>query len=100
MPDQPILLSSVIAQSPELVSAQVEGETALMSIHNGAYYGLDPVGSRIWELIEQPRLVAAVVDQLLTEFAVTRPVCEAQVLAFLQRLAEAKLVRFADAKNC
>lgn len=97
MPDQPILLSSVITQSPELVSAQVEGETALMSILNGAYYGMDPVGSRIWALIEQPRTVAAVVDQLLTEFSVARPTCEQHVLAFIQRLADASLVQLSDA---
>ncbi len=71
---------------------RLEGQTALMSIINGAYYGMDHVGSRVWELIEQPRAVSGVVDQLLTESAVARPNCEQHVLGFLQKLADADLL--------
>jgi hypothetical protein len=87
-----VALTTVIAQSPELVSTNIEGQTALLSIHNGAYYGMDRVGSRVWALIEQPRAVSAVVDQLLKEFAVERPTCEQHVLTFLQKLADADLL--------
>ena len=87
-----ITLETVVAQSPELVSTRLEGQTALMSIINGAYYGMDRVGSRVWELIEQPRAVSGVVDQLLTEFVVARPNCEQHVLGFLQKLADADLL--------
>ncbi len=89
-------LQSVIAQSPELVSTSIESQTALMSIDNGAYYGMDRVGSRVWELIEQPRAVSAVVDQLLNEFAVERATCEQHVLTFLQKLADADLLQVTD----
>ncbi len=92
-----VALSTVVAQSPELVSTRIEGQTALLSIPNGAYYNMDPVGSRVWQLIAQPSAVATVVDQLLTEYSVARPVCEAQVLSFLQRLADASLVQVSDA---
>lgn len=78
---------SVVAQSTELVGTNIEDHTALLSITNGAYYSLDPVASRVWQLLERPRPVAAVVDQLLAEYAVDRPTCEAQTLAFLQQLA-------------
>ncbi|MEN9573669.1 MAG: hypothetical protein RL514_1524 [Verrucomicrobiota bacterium] len=97
MANQTLQLSSTVSQSPELVSAKVEGETALMSILNGAYYGMDRTGSRIWALIERPRAVSAVVDQLLTEFSVARPTCEQHVLAFIQRLVDANLVQLSDA---
>ena len=96
MPSSSIALHQVVTQSPDLVATSIEGQTALMSIENGAYYGMDPVGSRIWALIEQPRARSAVVDQLLREFSVERTVCEQQVLAFLQKLAETNLVRVLD----
>lgn len=89
--------ASTVAQAPDLVSTSIEGQTALMSFNSGAYYGMDPVGSRIWELLAQPRTVAAVVDQLLIEFAVDRPTCEAHVQGFLQKLADAKLLQVNDA---
>jgi hypothetical protein len=92
MPKPVITLTSVVAQSPELVSTRLEDQTALMSVTNGAYYGLDPVGSRVWELLGQSRTVSAVVDQLLTEFEVARPTCEQHVLGFLQKLADADLL--------
>lgn len=91
-----VALSTVVAQSPELVSTSLEGQTALMSILNGAYYGMDRVGSRVWALIEQPRAVSAVVDQLLQEFAVERATCEQHVLGFLQKLADADLLQVTD----
>ncbi len=91
-----ISLATIVAQSPELVSTSLEGQTALMSIVNGAYYGMDRVGSRVWELIEQPRAVSAVVDQLLKEFAVERATCEQHVLTFVQKLADADLLQVTD----
>ncbi len=87
MPHTVLNLDSQVARSSELISTSVSGQTALMSVTNGAYYGLDPVGSRIWELIVEPRRVSSVCEQLLAEFAVDRAKCETQVLAFLQRLA-------------
>lgn len=96
MPKTTVALSTVVAQSPDLVSTSIESQTALMSIVNGAYYGMDRVGSRVWELIEQPRAVSAVVDQLLQEFAVERATCERHVLTFLQKLSDAGLLQVTD----
>lgn len=86
----------MISQSSELVGTNIEGQTALMSIVNGSYYGMDRIGSRVWVLIAQPRAVTEVVDQLLTEYAVERAACEDHVLAFLQTLADADLLQITD----
>lgn len=88
-----LTLQSVVAQAPDLVGSKIEDHTALLSITNGAYYSLDPVASRIWQLIEQPRAAAVVVDHLLAEYTVERRQCEAQTLAFLQQLADAELLK-------
>lgn len=71
---------------------------ALMSIRNGAYYGMDPVGSRVWELIAQSVRVSDVCESLLGEFEVDRATCERQVLSFLQQLADADLLDKGSAK--
>ena len=71
----------------------MDRQVALMSLQNGAYYGLDPVGSRIWELIARPQSIARVCAQLQQEYEITAPQCEPQVLGFLVKLAEADLVR-------
>ena len=96
MPKPTISIETRVAQSPELVGSSVGGQVALLSIHNGAYYGLDPVGSRIWELLARPQPVAELCDQILAEYQVGRPECEKQILLFLQKLSEVDLLRVLD----
>lgn len=57
--------------------------TAMMSIQNGEYYGLDDIGSREWELIEKPVKVSDLIDTLLERSDVDRGTCEKDVLKFL-----------------
>src|SRR4029077_11258009 len=96
MPIPTIAVTTIVTHSPELVGSTVEGQAVLMSISNGAYYGLDPVGSRIWELIAEPSSVEKVCDQLIREYDVARSDCEQQVLDLLQKLAASNLVRIVD----
>jgi hypothetical protein len=62
----------------------------------GIYYGLDPIGARIWELIGAPRSVRAVRDTLLAEYQVDAARCESDLRAFLQALHKAGLVGVSD----
>jgi hypothetical protein len=88
-----IEISSVVRQSEEQVAAEVDGEVVMMSIEQGNYYGIDEVGSRVWALIEQPTAVGAICDALEAEFDVERATCEADVLKFIEELAEQGLIR-------
>ena len=92
----PISLSSCIIQAGNLVSCDLDGETALMSVEHGKYYGIDPIGSRIWALIEEPRLVSDLCAILLEEFEVEPSQCDHDVLAFLSELAKDNLVKIVD----
>ena len=93
----PIGLETVVVRSEELVSSDLDGETVLMSVQNGKYYGMDAIGSRIWVLIAQPILVSELCDTLLEEFDVVREQCEQDVLAFLNQLAKDNLAKVIDA---
>jgi hypothetical protein len=93
----PIGLSSTIKQADNLVSCDVDGETGLLSVETGRYFGLDQVGSRIWALIAQDRLVSEVCALLLEEFDVEAAPLEHHVLAFLNHLAQNNLVMVVDA---
>ena len=85
-------LDSIIKQADNLVSCELDGETGLMNLVNGYYYGLDPVGSRIWALIKEDRLVSELCALLLEEFEVEPGQCEYYVLTFLNELAQNNLV--------
>jgi hypothetical protein len=64
----------------------------LLSLDRGAYYQLNGVGSRIWELAETPIPLSRVVDRLLAEFEVSRAECEACVLEFVRTLCREGLI--------
>jgi len=87
-----IMTETVISQIEEIVASDIDGETVMMSIENGKYYGLDDIGSRIWELIEQPIKVSDLIDALLERFDVDRETCERDVLKFLNELNDDKIL--------
>lgn len=95
----PIGLNSTIKRADDLVSCDLDGETALMSVENGKYYSLDPIGSRIWVLLEQARPVSDLCALLLGEFEVEPSQCEEDVLAFLNELAQDNLIKVLDGSS-
>ena len=79
-------MDTLIRRSEELVASDLEGETVMMSVQSGMYYGLDSIGSHVWQLIEQPRSVSELCDILLAEYAVEREQCERDVIALLNEM--------------
>lgn len=62
-----------------VVAKRVGDEVVIVHLQNGHYYGLDPVGARAWELIEQRLGFDAIVEALLAEYEVARPELEADL---------------------
>ena len=85
------MLSKVL-QAKGQVSCDMAGETAILSVRSGIYYGLDTVGARIWELIEQPRTLQEIRDTLVKEYDVESVRCETDLLAILQQLQAEGLI--------
>jgi hypothetical protein len=88
---------TVVARNGEIAFRELDGEVVMLSIQTGKYYSLDTVGSRVWELIEKPQSVRAVCEELVKEYEVDLTTCEADVLAFLGKLAADDLVKADDA---
>jgi hypothetical protein len=90
---QAIAGDSTITAAEEQVSCDLGGESAILNLSNGVYYGLDPLGARIWELIREPKTVNEVRDVILTEYDVEPDVCERDLLALLSQLSEEGLIQ-------
>ena len=91
-----IHLDSVVHVVPDHVSADLNGETVVLKLDGDTYYALEGVGSRIWELIKEPKRVAAVRDRIVAEYHVDGDTCERDVLRFLQNLASESLIEVAQ----
>jgi hypothetical protein len=88
---------SVVVASKEQVSCELSGEAAILNLTSGVYYGLDPVGARVWSLLQEPRLVGAIRDALTAEYDVDANGCERDLVALLRDLAAARLIEVRDA---
>ena len=83
---------SAIVVSAEQVSCDLAGEAAILNLKDGVYYGLDPVGARIWKLIQQPRTFGEIRDTLLAEYEVDASSLELDMRDLLDQLAEHQLI--------
>jgi len=94
--NEPINLNTVIKPAKDQVFADVEGETVLLNVNSGIYFGLNALGTRIWELIQEPRSVALIRDQILEEYDVELERCQQDVINLLDKLLDAGLVVLVD----
>jgi hypothetical protein len=94
--DPSLSRQSVVVASKNHVSCELHGETALLHLKTGVYYGLNPVGARIWSLIQQPRRVEEIRDALSQEYQVEAEPCEQDVIALLEKLLAEGLVELKE----
>ena len=75
-------------KAPNTASRLIAGEAVILSLDTKILRGLNPVGSRVWDLIDGARSVDDIVDIVVSEFDVTRSVAAADVQAFIGELVE------------
>ena len=83
----------LVRNDSELLTTVVDGELIGMSVERGACYGLNAVGTRIWELLEQPRSIDNLCAALTEEFDVDTSDCLRDVLDLAEDLRTEGLVR-------
>jgi hypothetical protein len=94
--DREILESSIIVANEEQISSDLGGETVILNLKTGVYHGLNEVGARIWNLIEQPSSVSDIKQTLLQEYEVEAQQCDRDLKALVEDLLAAGLI---DVKN-
>ncbi|HMH50414.1 MAG TPA: PqqD family protein [Candidatus Acidoferrum sp.] len=82
--------------SKDQVSCDLQGEAAILHLKSGVYYGLDPVGARIWTLVQQPKTFSELRSTLLGEYDVEAARLEADLRDLLNKLAEQGLVEISE----
>jgi hypothetical protein len=83
---------SVVVVSQDQVSSDLAGESVILNLKDGTYYGLNELGSVIWEFIQEPKTVADICESILQEYEVDADTCNSSVQALLSDLVNAQLV--------
>ncbi len=74
---------------PDTVYTQEIGEeTILLDTHGGRYFGLDTVGTRMWQLLRQYRNLRPAYETLLAEYDVNPEQLEIDFLTLVQKMVD------------
>lgn len=92
---QPISLATRATLSPQVLVQETGDEAVLLDLAGEQYFGLDPVGFRIWRLLEQGADLRGVCDTLLAEYDVGAEQLQGDVIALVGQLRDAGLVSLA-----
>jgi Coenzyme PQQ synthesis protein D (PqqD) len=90
--EAPLTLHSVVVAASEQVSCPLGEESAILNLKSSSYYGLDPVGTLVWNLLRQPRCIGDIRDALLHEYDVEAERCERDLLDLLLKMREEGLI--------
>ena len=81
---------SVMAKDVMIVD--LSGEAVILNMDNWVYYGLNGMGYRVWNLIQEPMRIDEIRSTILGEYDVDFDVCEQDLLAFICDMTNEGLV--------
>ncbi len=82
----------VIIASKDLSMAELEGESIVLDVQSGQYYGLNEVGSCIFQFLDTPKRVSEIIDYLGDQYDVERETLKKDVEKFIAALSERKMI--------
>jgi hypothetical protein len=91
-----ISMDSIIVQDSEPIATTVDEEVVMLSVRAGAYFGLDGVGSDIWNMLGEPCRVGDICKSLSSLYEVDDETMTRDVTLFLQGLLDRGLVRIVE----
>jgi len=84
--------SDKLKTSDQVLMQKVADEAVLLDLESQSYFGLDPVGTLIWESITKGESEEEIVTHITAEFDVDSDTARGDLKAFLEELREGKLV--------
>ena len=77
----------------DVLFQELQGETVLLNLATGVYLGLDQIGNRIWQLLQEHGQLSEVVGAMVQEFEVREERCSQDLLALVEQLEAQGLIR-------
>ena len=80
----------------DVVFRDLAGESVLLNLSTGTYFGLDAVGTRLWHLVTEHGSTALVLETLLAEYDVDAIRLQKDVDALIEQLLAKGLLTDAE----
>ncbi len=94
-PSEALTLDSRVRIEDDVVYRDLEGEAVVLNLKTGRYFGLDPVGTRIWQLLPDHSL-GEILRLLVAEYEAGEQQIREDLLRLVEQLRDKQLVRVAE----
>ena len=85
-------MNSEIIIPQEVMSQEVSGETVLLDLQSESYFGLDEVGTRIWQLLQEHGDLQFVFEIMQQEYDVEPDKLKADLDELIEKLRKSGLI--------
>lgn len=83
-----LTLDSTVSVSDDSIFRELEGESVVLNLETGMYYGLDDVGTEIWRAMAPTGTLRHALDRVLAEFDTDPATAESDLLELAHRLVD------------
>lgn len=77
----------------DAMDTRVGQETVILHMEKAIYFGLDEVGTLIWEQLKSGRDLAEIIDAIVSQYGEDRGMVESDLRTFLEEMRENGLIR-------
>jgi len=96
--DRTVSLTARVRMPDGILLQLLQDELILLNLSNGTYYSLNPIGTRIWQLLQATPMqpLQGILDTLLEEYETSADRCAHDLLALVSQLEEHRLLEVVD----
>jgi hypothetical protein len=85
-------VSTVVVAADDCLSTTLDGESVILHMGEGEYYGFNQVATDIWEQIQEPTRVEELCEHLVSEYEIAYERSQEDAVELLVELDEKGLV--------
>ena len=82
----PIAIETVVTPSEDAVFRELDGQSVLLNLATGMYFGLDAVGTHVWQLAAENGSLRWIRQRLADEYDADPATIESDLLALAETL--------------
>lgn len=83
-----ITLNTQVIPSKDVLLKEVDGEAVILHLAKGSYFGLDEVGTDIWNAVSKSHKVSSAFEKLVDTYDVEPATLEQEVTEFVSTLVD------------
>jgi hypothetical protein len=87
---------SIVVATQSQISCVLEKDTVILEFEKGHYFGLNEVGTLVWNQIQKPRKVREIQESILHDYQVEPAECGRDVIQLLEQMQNEGLIRVVE----